>query len=256
MLHAVGFPDNQMPQLLVHGWLNLGGAKMSKSAGNIIDPFVLADKYGVDALRYYLMSDVVTGQDADFSEERLIERYNADLANNLGNLLNRTLSMAHRYRDGRLKTVPPESFAEDFNTGYRKLIDDYNRTMMQYSSSLSVHELHRMIESVIGFVSFFNAFIDQQAPWALAKSTSDQDRITLDEVLYDCIEATRIVAILVSPLLPRAAHKIFDQLNWKMELSGKEERFSLADAEWGRLPDGHVVGKPVPLFPRIETTKL
>ena len=102
MLHAIGFPDDQMPQLLVHGWWNLGGAKMSKSVGNIVDPFVLADKYGADALRYYLMSDIATGQDADFSEERLVERYNTDLANSLGNLLNRTLNMAQRYRDGRL----------------------------------------------------------------------------------------------------------------------------------------------------------
>src|SRR5438067_98846 len=103
MLHAIGFPDNQMPQLLVHGWLNLGGAKMSKSVGNIIDPSVLADKYGVDALRYYLMSDIAMGKDADFSEERLIECYNADLANSLGNLLNRTLNMVWRYRDGKVK---------------------------------------------------------------------------------------------------------------------------------------------------------
>ena len=91
MLHAIGFPDDQMPQLLVHGWWNIGGAKMSKSVGNIVDPFVLADKYSADALRYYLMSDIATGQDADFSEDRLVERYNADLANSLGNLLNRAL---------------------------------------------------------------------------------------------------------------------------------------------------------------------
>ena len=97
MLHAIGFPDDQMPQLLVHGWWNLGGAKMSKSVGNIVDPFVLIDKYGAEAVRYYLMSDIATGKDADFSEERLIERYNADLANSLGNLLNRTLIMAIRY---------------------------------------------------------------------------------------------------------------------------------------------------------------
>src|SRR4029078_410059 len=103
MLHAMGFPENQMTQLLVHGWWNLGGAKMSKSVGNIVDPFVLADKYSSDALRYYLMSDIATGKDADFSEGRLIERYNADLANSLGNLLNRTLNMTQRYRVGKLR---------------------------------------------------------------------------------------------------------------------------------------------------------
>src|SRR5256885_3217682 len=103
MLHAIGFPDEQMPQLLVHGWWNLGGAKMSKNAGNIIDPFVLIGKYGADTLRYYLMSDIATGQDADFSAERLIERYNSDLANNLGNLLNRTLTMAQKDSQGKLR---------------------------------------------------------------------------------------------------------------------------------------------------------
>ena len=102
MLHAIGFPDDQMPQLLVHGWWNLGGAKMSKSVGNIVDPFVLADKYGADALRYYLMSDIATGKDADFLKNVLSSVTTRDLANSLGNLLNRTLNMAHRYRDGRL----------------------------------------------------------------------------------------------------------------------------------------------------------
>src|SRR5436189_1150875 len=105
MLHALGFPDEQMPILLVHGWWNLGGAKMSKSAGNVIDPFVLIEEYGAEALRYYLVSDIATGKDADFSEERVIERYNADLANSLGNLLNRTLSMVSTYVSGRLRTT-------------------------------------------------------------------------------------------------------------------------------------------------------
>src|SRR5438105_11154081 len=104
MLHALGFPDEALPQLLVHGWWNLGGAKMSKSAGNIVDPNALADKYGAEALRYYLMSDIAMGKDADFSEERLIEKYNADLANNVGNLLNRTLTMASRFCSSRLST--------------------------------------------------------------------------------------------------------------------------------------------------------
>src|SRR5205823_8415236 len=97
MLHALGFPDEQMPTLLVHGWWNIAGAKMSKSQGNVVDPNTLAEKYGAEAVRYYLMSDIATGQDADFSEERLVERYNADLANSVGNLLNRTLNMTMRY---------------------------------------------------------------------------------------------------------------------------------------------------------------
>src|SRR5579862_6206542 len=100
MLHAMGFPDEQIPQLIVHGWWNVGGAKMSKSEGNVIDPNLLADRYGTDAVRYYLMRDIATGQDADFNEERLQQRYNADLANDLGNLLNRSLNMALRYRQG------------------------------------------------------------------------------------------------------------------------------------------------------------
>src|SRR5205814_2520867 len=111
MLHAIGFPDDQMPQLLAHGWWNLGGAKMSKSVGNIVDPFVLTDKYGADALRYYLMSDIATGKDADFSEERLVGRYNTDLANSVGNLVNRTLNMAANYRNGK---VEPRHFVFEF----------------------------------------------------------------------------------------------------------------------------------------------
>ncbi len=106
MLHALGFPDEQMPKFLVHGWWNISGAKMSKSLGNVIDPDQLADKYGAEALRYYLMSDIVTGKDSDFSEERLIGRYNTDLANSLGNLLNRTLSMTAKYREGKLRSDP------------------------------------------------------------------------------------------------------------------------------------------------------
>ena len=102
MLKALGFPNDKMPPLLVHGWWNISGAKMSKSLGNIVDPDALADKYGAEALRYYLMSDIATGKDSDFSEERLVQRYNTDLANNLGNLLNRTLSMAWKYRNGKI----------------------------------------------------------------------------------------------------------------------------------------------------------
>jgi methionyl-tRNA synthetase len=98
-----------------------------------------------------------------------------------------------------------------------------------------------------------NSLVESSAPWKLAKASDEASKKRLDSVLYSLAETLRIAAILISPVLPKAAHGIFDQLNWKMELSGKEDRFSLADAEWGRLPDGHVVGKPVPLFPRIES---
>jgi methionyl-tRNA synthetase len=241
MLHAIGFPDDQMPQLLVHGWWNLGGAKMSKSAGNIIDPFVLIDKYGSDALRYYLISDMATGQDSDFSEERLTERYNTDLANSLGNLLNRSLNMAHRYRDGLLITSKDGGLfarVEYFVNAFKFCVSEFR--------------VDGAIEKTIDLATEANQFIERTAPWRLAKQN---ESTALESALYQLAESLRIIAILISPVLPKAANGIFDQLNWKMELSGKEERFSLADAEWGRLPDGHIVGKPTPLFPRIETDK-
>jgi methionyl-tRNA synthetase len=243
MLHAIGFPDEQMPQLLAHGWWNLGGAKMSKSVGNIVDPFVLADKYGSDALRYYLMSDIATGQDADFSEDRLVERYNTDLANSLGNLLNRTLNMVHRYRDGRIDWALENTNQQD---------PEESKSLTRYLSLMNGFKVDAAINHASRRIKWSNAIIDAQAPWVLAKSPEKSDALKLSEVLYGCVESLRTAAVLFSPVIPKAAHRIFDQLNLKMELSGKEERFSLADAEWGGLPDGHVVGKPVPLFPRIE----
>jgi methionyl-tRNA synthetase len=273
MLHAIGFRDEAMPQLLVHGWWNLGGAKMSKSAGNIIDPFVLIDKYGPGALRYYLMSDIATGKDADFSEERLVERYNADLANSLGNLLNRTLNMVSKYARGRLRATairlndesmqisPGESIRLSISSelisgpngrefGLRDLIENSPKIYVPALESFHISLALVLLEEIF---KLCNRLVQNRAPWELAK---DPTRIQeLSAVLYHLAESLRIIAILISPVLPRAAHGIFDQLNWKIELSGKEERFSLADAEWGRLPDGHVVGKPVPLFPRIEIEK-
>ena len=250
ILHAIGFPDDQMPQLLVHGWWNLSGAKMSKSAGNIVDPFALADKYGADALRYYLMDGIGTGTDADFSEERLIATYNARLANSLGNLLNRTLNMINRYRNGVIKHGHPLTIKKSDGREYSSFIDasdapggigHYTKFMCDYGVNVALNDIAFMCRSN-------NEFLEQTAPWNLA--TNDSSKWDVETVLYVALESLRIIAILISPVLPHAAHGIFDQLNWKMELSGKEERFSLADVEWGRLPDGHVVGKPIPLFPR------
>jgi methionyl-tRNA synthetase len=248
MLHAIGFPDDQMPQLLVHGWWNLGGAKMSKSVGNIVDPFVLADKYSADAVRYYLMSDIATGQDADFSEQHLVSNYNDNLANALGNLLSRILNMLHRFGSAKILKRYKQSdmieltFCPEFV--WPNSISEYKNRMRYNQISLALKEVGSM-------ATFCDMFIQARQPWVMAKNIDNAD--LLSAILYQLVESMRIMAILISPVLPRAANRIFDQLNWKMDLSGKEERFSLADAEWGRLPDGHVVGKPVPLFPRIET---
>ena len=277
MLKALDFPDETIPKFLVHGWWNLGGAKMSKSAGNIIDPFVLTDKYGAEALRYYLMTDIAMGQDADFSEERLVLRYNTNLANSLGNLLNRALSMAWKYRDGRIRKRSVEEWGEPLDlsedaplgirifdpaeavpmeTGSLNLGDLRNQfkdLVKSYHAMMANSEISAALYSVFALVTFCNQAVDKDAPWTIAKSKSEMAEKQLDAVFSYLMDALRIIAILISPALPRAAHGIFDQLNWKTELRGKEERFSLKDAEWGKLPDGHVVGGPVPLFPRIET---
>jgi methionyl-tRNA synthetase len=256
MLHAIGFPDDQMPQLLVHGWWNLSGAKMSKSAGNIIDPFVLIDEYGADALRYYLMSEIARGKDADFSEQRLIERYNSDLANSLGNLLNRTLNMTQQYRQGNLKRPSDPTALPLTNTPvqFGSAAAFFKSVLFGYCGSFDAFDVDASLDEVIMCAVSCNGFIDSEKPWMVARDRTKDDR--LNEILYTLSEFLRIIAILISPVLPNAAHGIFDQLNWKTELRGKEERFSLADAEWGRLPDGHVVGKPTPLFPRIEPNDL
>jgi methionyl-tRNA synthetase len=266
MLHAIGFPDDQMPQLLVHGWWNLGGAKMSKSAGNVIDPFMLADKYSADALRYYLMSDVATGGDADFSEDRLITRYNADLANSLGNLLNRTLNMVFKYQGGRIQHPNDPWLQDPDENPVQRYSDRIINEINRYESHMSVGRsfpitlpimfgpfvINAAISNILEIANQGNILVENRAPWKLATDTTDLSKVKLNAALYALAESLRIIAILISPVLPKGAHGIFDQLNWKMELSGKEERFRLDDAQWGGLPNGHVVGKPVPLFPRIE----
>ena len=268
MLHAVGFPDDAIPQLLVHGWWNISGAKMSKSEGNVVDPNILADEYGAEAVRYYLMSDIATGKDADFSKERLKDRYNADLANNIGNLLNRTLNMAQRYRAGKIccpNRIPSSPASEDeyfqitvevplptgelFKRRFAPQFESKN-LVDEVMDDVDEFQISHSLQLVGYFSTGYNQMVDFVQPWTLAKNPAYTN--LLDNVLYSLAESLRIIATLISPVLPKAAHGIFDQLNWKTELSGKEERFALKDAEWGGLPDGHVVGKPTPLFPRIE----
>jgi len=235
MLKALGFKDEEMPTLLVHGWWNIAGAKMSKSLGNVVDPNLLADKYGAEALRYYLMSDIATGKDTDFSEERLVLRYNTDLANNLGNLVNRTLNMAQKYRGGRLSQHPNEGLQS--RAGYCVSANAACFDWFSVDGALNQAEL---------LATEANQFVEQKAPWKLAKDPAQAEQ--LDAVLYHLAESLRIIAILISPVLPNAAAGIFAQLNWTGPMT-------LAEADWGKLPDGHILGQPTPLFPRIEAPK-
>lgn len=238
MLHAVGFSDEEIPTLLVHGWWNISGAKMSKSLGNAVDPAVLAERYGVSALRYYLMADIATGRDADFSEERLRMRFNDELANNVGNLLNRSLNMAHRYRQGILRKLPTT------DADLLALSDgEAPKAVASYKLAMEQYQVDTALESAIHLARACNQLIESSAPWKLAKDPEHAAR--LDAVLYHLAESLRLVAILLSPVLPEAAHGILAQLNVSAAPL-------LSDAVWGGLADGHLLGTPVPLFPRLE----
>lgn len=231
MLKALGFSDEEMPTLLVHGWWNIAGAKMSKSLGNSIDPVALAATYGVAATRFYLMSDITTGRDADFSEERLVQRYNTDLANSLGNLLNRSVSMARRYRNGQLRRLdsPIAVFVAEKTAAYKR--------------QMEASQVSAAIESAWEIVIRCNAYVEECAPWKLAKDPTQADK--LDEVLYSLCEALRIVSILVTPVIPKEAEAIRTQLAWSGPVT-------LDSCVWGLLPEAHQLGEPSPLFPRIE----
>ena len=231
MLHALGFTDEEMPTLLVHGWWNIAGAKMSKSLGNIVDPSELVDRYGRAATRYYLLSDIATGRDADFSNERLEQRYNTELANSLGNLLNRTLNMAKRYRSGVLKQS---------DSPLAEFIQEKTKA---WDAAMEAFHVQTAIEALMEIVIRCNAYVEETAPWKLAKDPAQADK--LDEVLYSLSESLRIVSILLLPILPEESNAMRAQLNWSGEPT-------LANTAWGRLPDAHQLGDPVPLFPRIE----
>ncbi|MEX1045738.1 MAG: class I tRNA ligase family protein [Chthoniobacterales bacterium] len=234
MLKAAGF--EVMPKLLVHGWWNLGGAKVSKSAGNVVDPDALADRYGAEALRYYLMRDIATGQDADFNEDRLRARYQADLANDLGNLVNRTVSMARRYRDGVLSGGPAEKSGDAI--GLEALGTEVAR---RFDAAMADYQVHSALEAVWDLVAAANGFVESAAPWKLAKDPAQAAR--LDEVLVALVEAARLAAALVHPVIPRSSSELLAQLGFPDNLS----------VSWGAAGSGHQVGEAVPVFPRLES---
>jgi methionyl-tRNA synthetase len=233
MLHAMGFPDDQLPRLLVHGWWNVAGAKMSKSLGNVIDPDLLADKYGADALRFYLMRDNVVGQDSDFSEERLLVRYNSDLANGLGNLVNRTINMSRRYCDGLLSST------QIHDSDLMALRGLACSVIQRYRDAFERFEVQNAIEAVWELVARANLLVEQKAPWKLAAQPEHAN--LLDSVLYSLAETVRLLGLMMSPVIPRSSVRILEQL----------EATKLCALDWGGLPSGHHLGTPSPIFPKV-----
>lgn len=234
MLKAAGIEP--MPKLLVHGWWNLGGAKVSKSAGNVVDPDALADRYGTDALRYYLMRDIATGQDADFNEDRLRARYQADLANDLGNLVNRTVSMAKRYRGGVL-TFSPADKSEDAIA----LESLGSAAVQRFDAAMTAYQVHSALEAAWELIAAANGFVESSAPWKLAKDPAHSER--LDEVLVTLVQAARLASVLVHPVIPGSSDQLLTQLGFAGNYS----------PVWGAVANGHAVGEPSPVFPRLET---
>jgi len=230
MLKAIGLPLPK--QLLVHGWWQKDGEKISKSTGNIVDPITVIDEWGVDAFRFYVIRELDIGADGNWTDAGFEARYNAELANGLGNLVNRSLSMLKRYRNG---VVPARS---------DELAADANKVVAETRALLEKNELQAALQSIWTLVTRANQYVDQTTPFKLAKDPAQAKR--LDEVLYNLAETCRVLAVLISPFLPSTAVKIFSQLN----LKDSPEKFSAAT--WGGLNSGHAIGEPAALFPRKE----
>lgn len=239
MLHALGFSDEQIPKLIVHGWWNVKGSKMSKSLGNVIDPNLLADTFTPDGLRYYLMRDIATGYDADFSEDRIKMSYNKELAGGLGNLLNRSLKMALNYRSGLLT---PGDYDDAENQALRQTVTE---SVHAYLESMNQWNIHEGIAAAWKIVTHANAYVDSTKPFSLAKDPACAAR--LDSVLYHLAEALTHVSVLLAPVLPTAMATALGQIGWSLPAG-----FTFADLKWGLLQSGHQLGTPVPLFPRLE----
>jgi methionyl-tRNA synthetase len=236
----MGFSDAQLPQILVHGWWNIRGEKMSKSLGNVVDPDELADKFGIDALRYYLVRDIVTGKDADFDLDRLVMLYNQELANELGNLCNRALNMTARYSGGIVATGGATN-ADD-----HELRASLKAVTAEYRAAMDAYDIAEALKAINRHVTVCNAYAERNKPWELAKDAALKPR--LDSVLAHLVESLAHCAVLISPVLPDPAERIAAQL--RMDTLPE---LKLDDLQWGLVPDGHETGKPKPVFPKIVT---
>ena len=242
MLHAMGFEATDMPTLLVHGFWNVKGDKMSKSLGNIIDPDELADEFGVDTLRYYLCRDIRSGRDSDFDIERLVMLFNTELANDLGNLLNRSINMTKGFCNSTISST------ETDDDGDLALRESLEKSTTRYRVAMDACEVSEALQAINDHVTHCNGYLERNKPWEMKKNESKLPRV--GEVLSHTAESCAHLAILLKPILPKAAAKILGQLQ-KEELNNA----TLDDLKWGLLAEGHLTGKPKPVFPRIQIEK-
>jgi methionyl-tRNA synthetase len=244
--HAVIWPamlmanEVELPRrLFIHGYLLMQGEKMSKTLGNVLDPFQVIDVYGVDALRYYCFREVSFGQDGSVSTEGFEARYNTELANEYGNLASRTLAMIERYRDGVVPQVePPQELAAEFD-GLAAAVE----------RQLDGTELTLALEEIWSRgVRRLNRYVEEQAPWKLAKDPAQSER--LDQVLYGLAEGIRVVSVLLNPYMPTASSRL-------LEAFGQQggEALALERAVLGAVPGGSRVGKLEPRFPKVEAVE-